>query len=223
MNPCRRFEQEGLLLLERGLPFANHFHTCPDCVQALEAYERLQRELASAGARYRPPAGWQSRVRAAVAAREARRAGWRLRLMIPAGVAAALVLLFLLVPDREPMPVALQAEVELGSGAMRRGREPHPGDVLRLRGATGGAPHAEIRVYLNDAELVLRCSTAAPCRRRAESLEASVVLDSIGSYQPVLLVSDRPLPGPVATLDDDAAAAIAAGAHIAMSRQVEVR
>jgi len=223
MNPCGRFEHEGLLLLERGLPLDEHFDTCPDCLQARQAYQRLQGELATAGARYRPPAGWQSRVRAAVAARKARRPGWRLRLMIPAGVAAALVLLVLLVPDREPIPVALHAEIELGSGDVRRGHEPHPGDVLRLRGTTGGAPHAELRVYLNDVELVLRCSTAAPCRRREESLQASVLLDSIGSYQPVLLVSDRPLPEPLATLDDDAAGAIAAGARIAMGRQIDVR
>lgn len=223
MNPCDRFENEGLLLLERGLPLDDHFGTCPDCLRTREAYERLERELASAGARYRPPAGWQSRVRAAVAARRVRRPRWRLRLIVPAGVTAALLLLVLLVSNQEPIPVGLHAEVKLGSGPVRRGREPHPGDVLRLRGTTGGSPHAELRVYLNDADLVLRCSTAPPCRRREDSLEASIVLSSIGSYQPVLLVSDRPLPEPVANLDDDAAAAIAAGALIEMGRQIDVR
>lgn len=225
--PCERFESEGLLRLEQGLPLDDHFATCPDCLAARAAYARLQEEIAAAGADLEPPPYWQSRVRATIEARRRRSFRPWLWLGVPAGLAAA-VLILVLVTGRWPagparQPPTLLAEIEPGPGAVRRGDEPHPGDRLVLRATPGTARHAELRVYRHDTELVLRCSSEPPCVRRGSELRATLVLDAPGFYQPLLLVSARPLPAPSAGLDRDAGAALAAGAEAHLGPEIRVR
>jgi hypothetical protein len=226
MSACDRFEEEGLLRLEQGLPLDEHFATCSDCLAARAAYERLRGEIAAAGQEIEPPPGWQAGVWAAIeerrSARRRPRFGW---LLLPAA-AAAIVLAFVLLRRPEPPPaqLALAVEVEAGPGAVRRGAEAHPGDRLRLRASTAGASHAELRVYRNDRALVLRCSTEPPCRRRGDVLEAAFPLPAAGSYQPLLVTSGRPLPGTGAGgLDADVAAALGAGARTTLGNEIEVR
>ena len=140
---------------------------------------------------------------------------------MPAAVAASFLAFFLI---RSPMPRAasLQARVEPGS-TVRRGDGARPGDLLRLAAVTAGARHAELRVYRNDAELILRCSTERPCIRRDGELSASVVLDGVGRYQPLLLLSARPLPAATADLERDTDAALAAGADLKLAPEIVVR
>lgn len=224
MSACRRFEEEGLLRLVQGLPLDDHFATCPDCLAERAVYERLQREIAVAGEGIEPPLGWQAQLWAAIEERRSRRrprGGWWL--LLPA--AAALLVAVLLLRPWAPPParLALAAEVETGAGVVRRGEEGHPGDRLRLRAATGEAAHAELRVYRNERRRVLRCSTEPPCRRGRGTLEAEIVLPAIGSYQSLLLTSDRPLPEAGAGFDADVAAALAAGAQATLGPEIEVR
>ncbi|HEX5718722.1 MAG TPA: hypothetical protein VF179_21355, partial [Thermoanaerobaculia bacterium] len=82
---------------------------------------------------------------------------------------------------------------------------------------------SELRVYRNDTELILRCSTEPPCSRRRGELTASVVLDGVGRYQPLLIFSEEPLPDIASNLDTDTDAALAAGAEIEMGSEVVVR
>ncbi|HWN40891.1 MAG TPA: hypothetical protein VNW71_01655 [Thermoanaerobaculia bacterium] len=129
---------------------------------------------------------------------------------------AAMAALFLIwIPGQKP--AGLQIEIESGA-TVRRGlpgeQSAHPGDLLRLEATTGGARHSELRVYRNDTELVLSCSTESPC---------SVVLDGIGRYQPLLLLSESPLPSPTSDLEIDTGAALDAGAEIEMGPEVVVR
>ena len=229
MSACRRFEEEGLLRLERGLPLEAHFASCPDCLAARAAYEHLGGELAAAGAGLEPPPGWQAEVRAALRAREAARRPWRVPwILLPAAAALLAAVLVTVVARQVPVPVArvaLRVEVEAAPGTVLRGTEAHPGDRLHLEAATGGAPHAELRVYRNDRTAVLRCSSEPPCERRTGTLEATFVLPSIGSYQPLLLTSDRPLPAPAAgaNLDADVGRALAAGARVTLGTEIEAR
>ena len=235
MSGCDRFETEGLLLLEQGLPLDEHFATCPDCLAARAAYERLRAELAGLGAEDEPPVGWEARVweqldnpRERRERRERRRPrwpgwrGWR-PWIVPVGVglAASLAALLLIRPPG-PLPPSLRAEVEAGA-TVRRGGEAQPGDLLRLTAATGGARHAELRVYRNDTELVLRCSTGRPCTRRGEELSAAVLLDTVGRYQPLLMRAESPLPPPVSDFEKDTSAALAAGADVKLSAEIVVR
>lgn len=229
LSPCDRFEAEGLLLLEQGLPLDEHFATCPDCLAARDAYEQLFGDIATLGAEDEPPVGWQARVWERIDQRRARRRsrwvswlgwpGW----LVPAGVAAAasLAALFLIRPPG-PQPPSLRAEIQAGT-TVRRGGEAQPGSLLRLTATTGGSRHAELRVYRNDTELVLRCSTDRPCSRQGDELRAAVLLDAIGRYQPLLMRADKPLPSPVSNLEKDTSAALATGADVRLGSEIVVR
>ncbi len=225
---CGRFEAEALLAIEQGLPLDEHFGTCPDCRQARAAYERLRDGLASLDAELEPPPHWQARTWKWIAARRVRRRRW-VPWTVVGGLAAALAALVLLRnPNANLTAASLRVELE-ARGATRRGDEAHPGDRLRLRASIGGARHAELRVYRDDRELVLRCSAEQPpCAAsggwlRDRAIQAPVELDTVGRYQPLLLVGPRPFPGGGAGLDADVAAAVAGGAEVRMGRAVDVR
>jgi hypothetical protein len=222
MSRCDRFETEAVLLLERGLPLDEHFSSCPDCLAAQAFYDRLRQRLATVGEGDQPPVGWQAGVWKQIEQRWGRRR-WRPWWgLVPAALAASLAAV-LLVRMPEPAPVFLAAEIEAGP-SVQRGDEAKPGDSLRLTASTGGAPHAELRVYRNDAELILSCSTESPCSRKGADLQATVVLDGIGRYQPLLLFSKSPLPkASTQGLDADTEAALAAGAEIELGKEIVVR
>ncbi len=217
---CDRFEREGLLRLEQELPLDPHFDSCPACREARAAYQRLGAEIAAAAADHEPPPYWQTRVWARIESRAARRRRrrWFLWLAPPAAAVMAIALrIGMLAPG-----VGLEVTVEPGD-SVRRGVAAQPGDRLVLEAHTDGAPNAELRLYRADRELVLRCSTAAPCERRGDHLRASIVLPAIGSYQPLLLLSREPLPAPTsAGLDRDAEAALATGARVELGDEIRV-
>jgi hypothetical protein len=217
---CDRFEREGLAQREEGAALDPHFSTCPDCRRAQAVYERLGQVLAGSGSLHQPPAGWQERVWKAIEREPPRRRPWGW-VLVPSVLAAALALVAVLWP--RPSPVALEASLETPRDAVRRGQDTPPGTRLTLRASDGGAPYAELRVYFNESRLFLRCSREAPCRREGDRLLATTVLDGVGSYQPVLLVSSRPLPEPSSTLDRDAAAALAGGAGVTLGDEIRVR
>ncbi|MFL6237500.1 MAG: hypothetical protein ACJ76N_30550 [Thermoanaerobaculia bacterium] len=210
---CDRFDAEAVLLLERGLPLDEHFSICPDCLAARSAHDRLRAGIAGLGEEDEPPAGWQARVWERIEQRRERRRSWRQWWwVVPAGAAATLAA-FLLVRSPGPRPPSLLAEVQAGD-TVRRGSEAQPGDRLRLQATTNGAPYAEMRVYRNDSELVLRCSAERPC---------TLLLDAIGRYQPLLLLSRKPLPAMASGLETDTRAALAAGAEVQLGPEVTVR
>ena len=153
MTACDRFEREAILRLEQGRALDEHFATCPDCRQAADAYQRLQAGLASTGAAYQPRPDWQARTWAAIARRRKRRR-W-LRTLVPAAVGACVVAL-VLIPQlpRTPQEPGIEVKV-LPAGSAWRGAEAGLGDRLLLRAQTGGARHAELRVYLNDTMMDL--------------------------------------------------------------------
>jgi len=226
LSRCDRFEAEGLLLLEQGLPLDEHFATCPDCLAARAAYERLSAEIAGLGAEDEPPVGWQARVWERIDQRRERRRPWWLGWrgwIVPVGavLAASLAALFLIRPPGPQLP-SLRVEIQAGA-TVHRGGEAQPGDLLRLTAATGGARHAELRVYRNDTELVLRCSTDRPCSRQGDEVRAAVLLDAVGRYQPLLMRAESPLPSPVSDLEKDTSAALAAGADVKLGSEIVVR
>jgi hypothetical protein len=215
---CDRFERDGLLQQEGDGALDEHFAACPDCRKARAAYERLQQTIAAGGSVHEPPPGWQQRVWSAIERHPPRRRAWRWTL--PAALAAGLAIV-LLWP--RPPAVSLESALEPPRDAIRRGQDTPLGTRLTLHAAGGGAAHVELRVYFNETGLFLRCSGEPPCRREGDRLVASAVLDKVGSYQPVLLVSEQPLPAPSSTLDRDAGAALAAGARVEMGREIRVR
>jgi hypothetical protein len=229
LSPCDRFEAEGLLLLEQGLPLDEHFATCPDCLASRAAYEQLFTDIATLGAEDEPPVGWQARVWEQIdQRRERRKSKWARWLgwpgwLVPAGAAAAASLAgLLLIHSPQPLPPSLRAEIQAGS-TVRRGGEAQPGSLLRLTATTGGSSHAELRVYRNDTELVLRCSTDHPCSRQGDQVSATLLLDAVGRYQPLLMRGEKPLPSPVSDLEKDTSAALAAGDDVKLGSEIVVR
>lgn len=223
MTSCQRFENEALLLLEQGQPLDEHFSSCPDCLEARAAYDRLRGGLSSVGKEDEPPADWQARVWEEIDRRKERRRRWSPWWIAPVALATMVTLFLIWVPGRTP--AGLRIEIEAGT-TVRRGAEAQPGDLLRLAATTGGARYSELRVYRNDTELILRCSDEPPCSRRRGELSASVLLDGVGRYQSLLIFSEQPLPTPPNTasdLDTDTDAALTAGAEVELGPRVVVR
>jgi TonB family protein len=115
---CDRFEREGILQIERGLPLDNHFETCGSCGQARQKYASLFAALPKSAPDVAPRMGWQSRVLQAAAEKEAVRStfssagrgttdAWTAIAMIGALTAAA----FGFAP--RPLPFDVQAETQV--------------------------------------------------------------------------------------------------------------
>lgn len=217
---CDRFETEGLLQLERGEPLDAHFATCPDCREEHAVYERLRQSLAALGADEEPSPDWQARVRQRVEQRRRRRLAWGW-VLAPLGATALAATLFFALP-RTPSSPALAQEV-IESGSVRRAAGARPGDRLVLRAETAGSPHAELRIYRNGSELILRCPGDPSCRRDGDELSASLTFPSVGDYQAVLVLDDEPLPPPGKGLDPDAGAAFAQDAQVLLGDGISVR
>jgi hypothetical protein len=222
VSGCRRFETEGLLVLQQGGTLDEHFAACPECVSARAAYERLARRLGTLGV-HEPPADWRDGVRAALDGGPGRRpvVAW-------AAAAAALALALaagatLWMRPRATPEAVLTGTVESAPSSYRGKHAPRPGDVLVLRARVGDARVAELRLYQDDRRLVGLCAIAAPCVREDGVLTARFTLASAGAYQPLLVLSDRPLPAATGALDADAGAAHASGARALLGERVVVR
>jgi hypothetical protein len=199
-----------------------HFAICPDCLDARAVYQRLRQDIAGIGADEEPPAGWETRVWARIGERK-RRPRW-IWFLAPVGAAALAATLFFAVP-RTPSSPSLVQEVVAG-GPIRRAAGARPGDRLDLRAGTAGSPHAELRLYRNGRDLVLRCPSDAgdpSCRRDGDALLASLTLPSVGDYQAMLVLDDEPLPPPRKGLDADAGAVFAQGGQVVVGEEIAVR
>lgn len=216
---CDRFEAEGLLRLERGEPLDEHFATCPDCREARAVYERLRQEIGEVGLEEEPPPGWEARVWQRLEERR-RRPRW-LWIFTPLGAAALAATLFFALP-RTPSTPSLVQEI-VGGETVVRAASAHPGDRLELRAETAGSPHAELRVYRNDRELLLRCPGDSSCERTGSEIHAALTFPSAGAYQAVLVLDDEPLAAPGKGLDSDAGAVLDRGAQVLLGERVTVR
>lgn len=235
---CTRFEQEALEQWEDGRPLDAHFEECPDCQEAMAMYRELTTALADVGSADDPHPQWQARVWAEIARRRETpaRLGWRVWL-VPLGVAAALLMVFLLpglleqgsgpptqiAGGGEVQPPGLRVAIE-PVGSVYRSVGAAIGDRLRLEATTGDAPYAELRVYRDAGPVVLRCAEEAPCSREDGTLVAEIDFPEPGTYQTVLLLSGEPLPEPTgAGLEADRDALYAAGAKILPGDQIRVQ
>ncbi len=225
---CQRFEEEALLRLERGETLDDeHFATCPDCLAARAAYLSLQEAIREAGAGDEPPLGWQAGVWQRIEQqRQPRRWSW-LPAAALASVCALAAALFLAIPRLPSLPLLPGITQQIASGtAIVRGADPHPGARLLLRAETAGAAHAELRVYRNGRDLLLRCrgvSSDSSCRREGTALRAELVFPSAGDFQAVLVLADGPLPAAGAGLDRDSGAVLEQSGRVVLGDEIPVR
>jgi hypothetical protein len=222
---CHRLEDEGMLV-ELGEAMDAHVEQCEDCQANLRAYQQVAGLIAAGVTAHRAPPDWKQRTLARVRAvpRTQRRrviAPW----LLAAAAAIAGIMLFLFFDHRTAVeqPSTPELAMQIVDNGGWRG-EAHPGEELRARALRASMPHFEIRVYRGARDLLVRCPDAGPpvCLEPDRSLLVWK-LPSVGTYQVLLLVSQQPIAAPRGSLNDDVAAATAAGARALDVETLNVR
>jgi hypothetical protein len=142
------------------------------------------------------------------------------------GIAAAAAVLFLILrqPRRDQVVARLEAPtVQFRSPGHPRGSSRAVGDIATLRGV-GGA--SELRLYLDDDRIVIRCPGDPGCSvdttGAVRAIVAEVTLALPGRYRSLILRGE-PVPPPTGRLDDDVAAAIRAHVEVMAGPPFEVQ
>jgi hypothetical protein len=226
---CDRFEQEGVALSGDGARDAEseaHLAGCETCQAHRRSHQRLTEWLGEPPAGPGPTAGWEARVLERVRPRPRllrRPLVWGAL----GGTLAAAAALFIVLRPADPAPWLRIPEVgiiESRSAQLRGGSlAAAPGDTLSIRAPRGRFPTLELRVF-RGGELVFRCPGRDGCDRAGNQLAARVPLTFPGQYQALLVWAGAgPLPAPAASVEDDAARLIAAGAHVQALDPIAVR
>jgi len=208
---CTRYEREGRLLVEQGLPDL-HRDGCVACQRAHLAYEVMVGVAPRLGASTPDDRAWRADVWRAIARAERASSGRRVVHWSRIGMGAAAVAALLLVwwVRREPPPGDRMAsdrpriEIVTGSTAMRS-TSARVGDRLRV----SVADHQAVWIYRGE-RLIVRCPTpsAVACRRDAHGALAELDLVEAGDYQIVIVAAAAP--APEGALDRDLARVVGA-------------
>jgi hypothetical protein len=220
---CDRFDAGELLRQERGEPPDPHLASCAECQQRLARTEGLRRVLGQIPIE-KSTSNWEQAVWGKIAAGRARRR--RLWVGLPVLLAAAGVLLLIRSPGPSPVPVTgtaplLALAFEAGPERLRSGG-PAVGSTVVVDGSAVVLEHAELRIYRDDAGLLLRCSNEPPCHRHDGRLGARFTIPSIGRYRVLLLQAPAPLPAPTDGYDRDLAAVTRVQSSVHVEQTFEV-
>jgi hypothetical protein len=213
-------ELSWLLARERGEPRP------PPRPELAERYDRLISLIGQLPTEPVPETVQARTLRAIEAADAAAVAARRRRTLLVAAAciasAAALLLLVLRKPPRTAVAMAPSLAVEIRRSGTVRGDIASVGDILTVRGNLEGP--GELRIYLDEDRLVIRCPGDPGCREeragRARAILAELALQMPGEYRSYLLVG-APVPPPTGRASDDLAAATAAG--IAVTTRVPLQ
>jgi hypothetical protein len=196
-----------------------------DGAPARESAERsVARDLAGLPA-IEPPEGWEARVRARV--RHRRRRTRRVLPLVVAAVATAAAAAAVSglgvwrgVRRRGAVAAELAVVVEAHRGASRpRGAQPAVGDVLVVS-ADGGA---EVCLYRDDVDLVLRCPHDATCRIDDGRLVGEWRAIAPGTYRAIAFARATPAGASAGSLDAHVAAMRRIGTRVVVSAPIRVR
>lgn len=219
--PCGRDDHDLLSRMESGLAPDAHEQSCPSCIDARRRYERLGealRELPALPA----PDGWEQRVLASLPSKGRVRASNTRWLPWAGGLAVAAAAALILWQGRRPAPHPLSVRQEVVADASgRRADSAAVGDTIRISASGGDGPMRELRLYRDTKEVVARCPGDSGCREAGGAIELTIELGAPGSYRSLVIVGSARAPEPTGSLDDDARAAVAAGASVEISRSLE--
>jgi hypothetical protein len=220
---CDRFDARELLRQERGEPPDPHLGTCAECQRRLARTEALRQALAQIPIE-KSTTSWEQAVwgRIATGGRKPQRR--RLWVGLPVLLAVAGVILLVRSPGRSPegMAPVLALAFEAGPERLRSGG-PAVGATVVVDGTAVQHEHAELRIYRDDAGLLLRCSTEPPCQRRDGRLGARFTIPAIGRYRVLLLQASVPLPAPGSDgYDRDVAAVTRVQSSVHVEQSFEV-
>lgn len=212
---CTRLDDEGLIA-DLGGELDPHVESCEDCRKRRDELARVAALVADGKTARTLPVGWKERTLARARAAPApvtplRRRSRAVIWAAGAALAAAAVILFLILrPADDPAPGEPRLAVVVKEVGGWRGQA-HPGNIVVAEPASVAAKHVEVRVYREARAVVARCPGGGEGTCKGAALTWTV--PSVGKYQIVLLTSDAPIPAPHGSLDDDMAAATAAGAR----------
>jgi hypothetical protein len=234
-QPCTWLRQQGLLIEEMASGSAGvasdvatgiaaeidaHLGTCAACASLHADIAQLRTQIGRLPASP-PPPGWQRAVWAQIAAK--RQSSWRASwqkwaagILVPVAAAVMLAIVVKAARPRSdavaPMlnadAVMLAFVFEPDANRPRTRGDVAVGDTVIFQAtATAPLPPAtELRVYRDDAGVVLRCSDQPPCQRQGKNLRVRMPITAIGRYRAMIVVSAIALPAPTGFLDDDLAA-----------------
>jgi hypothetical protein len=214
MDRCDWLKREGLLAEERGESIAAHLEGCADCQQYHAQINELRADLGKIVVPG-PPERWQQLVWQRI---DRSRSARRLVLWFALPVAAAAALLIVVLRPREEAATGplLAVAFEHDPQRPRTRGDVAVGDALRVN-ATVREP-AELRVY-REGTLAFRCAGPPACERRGDQLSLRWTIPAVGRYRVILVAASAPAPK---SLDEDAAAATAAGVLWRESDPIEI-
>lgn len=222
MSRCDRFDREGWLG-EDGLDEEARAHVagCAECQAQFEGVRRTANDLAALGAQHQLRREARVELWKAVERGDPPRAlgssRWR-PIAVAVALAAAVALMIIFLPRGD---ARLEFEVHAGEQVVRAGSTFSAGDRLIVRGDRGRFAHSALRVFRDRSSLVAACPGEG-CTIEGDTSCIDVRLDLAGTYELLLLVSDRAIPEDARSIDVDVARAVESGAEYQL-RELEVR
>jgi len=227
---CNRFEEQGLLSLERGEQLDDHYQQCADCRESIRAYRTLETLIAE-NCDTKPQAGWQDAVLREIhqqdtsAVRPSNRPWFA---AIAAGVATIGIATIFLSDSsltKAPNESLLASSLELSvipANESYRGNDAKIGDSLSLKMRVEKPESMVLRLYRDNKEY-FSCGLEQPCDFVSQTLEQDVLLNAYGEYQAVIYLDKTLVNVPSEDIDKDVLVAVDSKSDIVISDSVVVR
>ena len=220
MNECKRFEEEGLLIVEQGGVLNEHFNNCEICLAEKAKYEKLKQILKLYNSDKRPLTGWEDAV---LKSRIHTRQQIRLPRYIPA-LASGIILFaigfyFSTIHDVTDIKGSLKVELVAGEEKYR-GTKANIGDKLIVK-ATSRQFYFDIVIY-RDGRFVTHCNGSVDCIQSEKEATFQYSFNAIGVFQVILLESQKPLVIDFSSLDSDMSIVRKQGGDMVFSKRIGV-
>lgn len=225
MMRCDRFEREGALALERSESLEAHFTECRDCREALEARRKIIGSI-EAMSKAAPRDGWEAGVWARIDRAEDG-GTWSKRRIVASLAFAASIAAAILSARSISWPQRGQPGLEIilheRPASLLRSADPQVGESWLFRATGAASARADLRIYFNSREMLMRCAEDRPCKVSGDDLELVLRLEAAGSYRAVLF-SGSQLPVAVTGMfETDVARGLKDGAEVLIGTPMEAR
>ncbi len=226
MIKCTRFENEGLLILEKGEELDEHFHNCEVCLEEQRKYQSLKALIFSSSLNSKPEPDWQSKVLGSVNNSNSsdpikKNNYWYGKIAAGFAIIAVIGLFFQQLTTQSSLKPSLEISL-ISSGKLYRGENAKIGDQLIATVSPSVSVFTELRIY-RDGRLYYSCNTNKQCNANEKLMKASIKLAAIGEYQVTLTQSNKKISLHSLTIDKDVLKARDLGAEVTVSKSVDVR
>ncbi len=213
MNDCKRFENEGLLALERGEPLDTHFSQCEICIEERRKYDSLKTQLSQSTPHKSPSKGWEEKVfeQIQTEAKEQNKDNKRWWPALAASLVGLSVIAISIFQSRSPYTDTYVQTLVKGAKVYRNDSA-SIGDTIQIASTMSDARYIYINIYRND-RLFFSCSSDSKNTERCDydsdksKLSTMIELTAIGNYQPIVISGKQPINFTFSDLDSDASRA----------------